>query len=204
MWWDTSWADSISGRLEEALNQRRTTGKRARVIPILAPGASLDAFASYLPTICDSHVVDDVAVTVNSALVTASYSLQQPQVSAEFSRWRQPLHDKLARVQADCKKDGVDVVFVLNPYGVELDPSETLIPRFVNNGSIAPDTRVHGEFVDATSGLNVLDLWPTFDAAESAPNKQPLFLPYDDHLNEHGRALYARALADYYLRKLPH
>jgi hypothetical protein len=45
------------------------------------------------------------------------------------------------------------------------------------------------------AGVEVVNLWPDFVTAETAPDHPPLFMSEDPHFTEHGRAVVAMGTA---------
>jgi sugar lactone lactonase YvrE len=192
IWWATEWPSSIEGRAERELNAW-SPKRKIEVLPIVPYGATASAQLTYAAALCEAHMADVIVVDLNSALLRMSYPISGPvSTPAAVGLWSDRLHTSAMVVDTECRHAGVKFAVALSPMYDEVSASENAMFRLLST-DVSTDPDAHARYLDALSGVPVIDLWPAFTAAEG--NGPPLYIAGDTHLSAAGRAAFATAFA---------
>ncbi|MDE2482119.1 MAG: hypothetical protein KGN02_08010 [bacterium] len=195
-WTDTTWPDSIAGNVQKTLNARHPHA--FSVIPMTSPGAPLDALTSAIQTYLSEGLAQTVVLLFNSAFAT-NYGHTSYQAALDDLSWQAAAVKTLKETNAALAQNGVHFVVVLDPYGYEVNPAETvrlqeLVPQY--SSVLFPKFEALHQAMRHTldeSGVSYFDSWDMF-ANDEATRAVPLFGTVDPHMNAAGRRLMADAI----------
>jgi hypothetical protein len=208
---NTSWSDSIPGRVEAALqsNWKALGFPRPPKLISISPIQDIAGFHSYISNVLSLGVVDAVLLQFNSVNVASSFPLKTPDSThvdwdAYDASWEEPMRRFFIDVHSELAKAGIPLVVVTNPVPAELTPLEVSV---FSDDTGFPDWMflmygppggqfTHRDLQKAITGAHVpeIDLFPGFLAAEQDPNRVPLNGTVDGHYSQYGRALAARLI----------
>jgi hypothetical protein len=210
---NTSWSDSIPGRVEAALqsNWKALGFPRPPKLISISPIQDISGFHDYISNVLSLGVVDAVLLQINSVNVASSFPLKTPDSThvdwdAYDAGWEEPMRRFFVDVHSELEKAGIPLVVVTNPVPAELTPLEVSV---FSDDTGFPDWMFlmygppGGQFTQrdlqkAITGAHVpeIDLYPGFLAAEQDPNRVPLNGTVDGHYSQYGRALAARIIVE--------
>jgi len=189
IYWDTDWRSSIPGQIERSLNRPHNTGRTGiRFDALQLIDANLSAAADYLEVLAESRCYNTVVFAVNSvslkgiSIVNFQNGLVEPTVEV-FKR--------IGRAYAQA---GVRLLIVVVPTHLELGPAEGTWSK-IAEGALTPiDASEQWRRAMRLSGLEYVDMWPSFISDLKSPGHRALYNSADNHLTPHARALVAAAV----------
>ncbi len=200
-WTDSTWTDSIAGRLEAGLN---ATGRRSfQCVPIVSPGASLDALVSLATEDLADGRVHAVILQLDTSFFDAYGKKTAKELLADRT-WAAAATAQLAALRRTLAADKETLLVTLTPYGTEVSPTESERWQTIVPDDSEPRMEEFAALHDVEAGLvraadvPLIDLWPDFARAATAAGP-PLFGTEDRHMSGAGRALSANVL----LKRLP-
>ncbi|HVS46757.1 MAG TPA: hypothetical protein VMS32_08825 [Verrucomicrobiae bacterium] len=183
VWWDTSWGDSIEGQMESALNARRPARKPpVRVLPIMMPGASLDAGEQYIETLAEASLVHEVLFVVDPEAIAASVKIVPYYTIAQHRKlWESRTVAHIVHLKKQLDHYHLPLLVMLQPAAFEFygKPADAMRP-------LGADLRI--------AGVRTADLFPIF--LQSAQRSE-LFGTPDAHMTSLGRHVVADSVLRY-------
>ncbi|MHB8703195.1 MAG: NHL repeat-containing protein [Candidatus Tyrphobacter sp.] len=204
--YDTTFSDSIEGRLENKLNHAGASGPQetSAVLPIWT-GSNLEASASYLETLAPTGLFNVVVLQLNTANLRETYGVTDVNLASTAAAWQPKLATLMRSLGASLRRSNVALLIEIQPYGRQVALAENIYSQ-LKNATIEPPQLDVEELLSVPvrlSGARDLDLWPVFEAAERSNAGMALFMTNDDHFSRNGRALVADALYDALMRWRP-
>jgi hypothetical protein len=200
-WTDSTWPDSIAGRLEAGL--RAGGGRPFDVFPVVLPGASLEALASLAAEDLADGRVHAVILQLDTSFFD-EYGKRTAKALLADPAWAPAVTAQLATLRAKLAADGETLLVTLTPYGTEVSPTEserwqTIVPDD-SEPRMDEFAALHDREAELVRAAHVpfIDLWPDYARAATVAG-EPLFGTEDRHMTGAGRALSAKVL----LERLP-
>ncbi len=200
-WTDSTWPDSIAGRLERALNARG--GRSYTFLPVVLPGASLDAVTSLAAEDLGDGRAHAVILQLDTSFFD-DYGKQTAKALLADRTWATAATARIAALRDALAADRETLLVTLTPYGTEVSPAESDRWQAIVPDDSEPRMDEFAALHDVEAGLvraarvPLIDLWPDFANAATISGP-PRFGTEDRHMNDAGRALSATIL----LERLP-
>jgi hypothetical protein len=200
-WTDSTWSDSIAGRLEAGL--KAPVGRSFQFFPIVLPGTSLDALVSLASEDLADGRVHAVIVQLDTSFFD-EYGKRTVKELLSDRSWAATATQQLATLRDTLAADHETLLVTLTPYGTEVSPTESDRWQTIVPDDSEPRMEEFAALHDVEAGLvhaariPLIDLWPDYAQAATVAGP-PLFGTEDRHMNDAGRALSAKVL----LERLP-
>jgi DNA-binding beta-propeller fold protein YncE len=199
-WTDSTWSDSIAGRLETALSSER---RSYQLFPVVLPGASLAALTSVAGEELADGRVHAIILQLNTSFFD-DYGKRTARDLLADRAWATAATTQLVALREKLAADHERLIVTLTPYGTEVSPTESERWQTIVPDDSEPRMEEFAALHDVETGLvrvaNVpfIDLWPDYARAATTAGA-PLFGTEDRHMTGAGRALSAKSL----LERLP-
>jgi hypothetical protein len=129
------------------------------------------------------------------------------ETASRVDLWRPMLQHELRESRDALAADHTQFLAVLNPMPWEVSPIEGAYQRIYDLPVPAYETAMTDAALlrdaMAHAGVDVVDLFPAFQAEERSAERPALFSAYDHHLSEAGRRLLAQSIASALARLKP-
>ncbi|HZO95354.1 MAG TPA: hypothetical protein VFB22_16520 [Candidatus Baltobacteraceae bacterium] len=215
LWNYDRWSDSILSRVGRRLATDpglRAAHKHVEIAPYVFPGSPFSAQAQWIQNILgETHAADLIVMEIATSTLYGTAGLSASptgaEVIADAPAWSKVVTDSLRATNEELRKDGIRLIVVTSPVPENISPSELLWRRLISPTDPQADpTSVIGEEINAavrTAGVPFFDEWAVFDAESRSANHVALFGTEDEHFSQHGRDVYADALAAYLAQVKP-